>query len=126
MRSQKLKQIGRVPRFFDEAKAQRVDNVEIWPGFFTSSWIFQNGTYLTIDNISKFLSVENCLEQIKDRLKRYDEQHVSREFDGSVIMARYGPHRTYKVSCIKWDLNPSNYCFEQSDGGKITMLEYFK
>ena len=73
LRNSKLKQIGRNPRFFMPSAAKVFnDVVETWPGFFTSSWIFQKGLYLIIDNISKFLSVESCLTIINDRLKRLD------------------------------------------------------
>jgi len=41
MRSSKLCQIGRNPRFFMPSQAKTFDNaVQTWPGFFTSSWIF--------------------------------------------------------------------------------------
>ena len=49
------------------SEAKVFDNaVQTWPGFFTSSWIFQRGLYLIIDNISKNLSVDNCLQLIND------------------------------------------------------------
>lgn len=61
LRNSKLTQIGRNPRFFMPEQAKTFNNtVMTWPGFFTSSWIFQRGLYLIIDNISKFLSVDNC------------------------------------------------------------------
>lgn len=73
LRNSQLRQIGRNPRFFMPARAKVFQSqVEMWPGFFTSSWIFQRGLYLIIDNISKFLSVDNCLVLIQDRLQRYD------------------------------------------------------
>jgi aubergine-like protein len=69
LRSSNLKQIGRIPRFFDPSQSKQFQNaVETWPGFFTSSWIFASGLYLVIDNVSKFLSVENWLTIISERL----------------------------------------------------------
>ena len=54
-------------------KRNIIDNVvESWPGFFTSSWIYERGLFLIIDNISKFLSVEDCNSLIRERAKRYD------------------------------------------------------
>jgi hypothetical protein len=77
LRNSQLRQIGRNPRFFMPARAKVFQSqVETWPGFFTSSWIFQRGLYLIIDNISKFLSVDNCLSLIQDRLQRYDQNFV--------------------------------------------------
>jgi hypothetical protein len=41
LRNSQLRQIGRNPRFFMPAQAKVFQNqVETWPGFFTSSWIF--------------------------------------------------------------------------------------
>lgn len=129
LRNSKLTQIGRIPRFFDPSQAQVFQNcVETWPGFFTSSWIFTRGLYLIIDNISKFLSVENCHTLIKERLnKGYDQDSVGLEFENSVVMAKYGCSRTYKVLMIRWDMSPSSYYFEQGEGDtkKISMTEYF-
>jgi len=45
---------------------------------------------LIIDNISKFLSVDNCLSIINERLKRLDKKDVQKDFDGAVVMANYG------------------------------------
>lgn len=98
------------------------NTVETWPGFFTSSWIYQRGLYLIIDNISKFLSVENCLSLIDERLKRYDYKNVDREFEGAIVMAKYGPHRTYKVHRIRWDMTPESYQFDQGDSQKKTNM----
>jgi hypothetical protein len=67
------------------------NTVETWPGFFTSSWIFQRGLYLIIDNISKFLSVDNCYSIINNRIKKgFDKTQLSREFEGAIVMANYG------------------------------------
>ena len=91
LRNSKLRQIGRSPLFFNPDQANSFHDVlETWPGFFTSSWIYQKGLYLIIDNISKFVSVNSCLDIIYERLQRIDEDRVSREFEGAVVMARYG------------------------------------
>lgn len=71
MRNSNLCQIGRNPRFFMSQEAKIFDNaVQTWPGFFTSSWIFQRGLYLIIDNISKNLSVDNCLQLINEQIEK--------------------------------------------------------
>jgi hypothetical protein len=127
LRNSQLRQIGRNPRFFMPARAKVFQSqVETWPGFFTSSWIFQRGLYLIIDNISKFLSVDNCLSLIQDRLQRYDANFVNREFEGAIVMAKYGPHRTYKVHQIKWAMNPKDYIFDHGDEkARTNMIDYF-
>jgi hypothetical protein len=41
-------------------------------------------------------------------------------------MAKYGPHRTYKVNAIRWDMTPESYFFDQGESLKrINMLQYF-
>ena len=85
---------------------------------------------MIIDNISKFLSVDNCLSIIDERLERLKNQNlVNRDFDGAIVMANYGQKRTYKVHRICWDLSPATYIFEQGEQGgaqtSIRMIDYF-
>jgi hypothetical protein len=65
-----------------------------------------------IDNISKFLSTDHCLAIINDRLKKLTPNDVNREFEGQIVMAKYGSKRTYKVNQIRWDLSPTTYVFD--------------
>lgn len=82
---------------------------------------------MIIDNISKFLSVDNCLTIINDRFNRGDKALVNKDFDGAIVMANYGQKRTYKVHCIRWDMNPETYLFDQGETSKkISMLQYFQ
>lgn len=144
MRNSKLCQIGRNPRFFMPSQAKVFDNaVQTWPGFFTSSWIFQRGIYLIIDNISKNLSVDNCLKLIDEQMIRFTQkrqrytgkppkQHevqkaVNDEFKHAIVMACYGHHKTYKVSAVRWDMCPETCRFEQGEAGStISMVHYFR
>lgn len=48
---------------------------------------------------------------IDERMKRLDKTYVNREFEGAIVMAKYGPHRTYKVHAIRWDMTPETYFF---------------
>ena len=42
-------------------------------------------------------------------------------------MANYGPHRTYKVHQIKWNMNPEEYIFDHGDErARTNMIDYFK
>ena len=144
MRNSNLCQIGRNPRFFMRSEAKTFDNaVQTWPGFFTSSWIFQRGLYLIIDNISKNLSVDNCLQLIDEQIERFYQKRqrftdkqpknsevqkaVIDEFKGAIVMACYGHHKTYKVSNVRFDMRPDTCKFEQGDAGTtISMVLYFK
>jgi len=47
--------------------------------------------FLIIDNISKFISVDNCYSILMERLKRINNKEVvSRDFEGNIVMASYG------------------------------------
>ena len=144
MRNSNLCQIGRNPRFFMRSEAKVFDNaVQTWPGFFTSSWIFQRGLYLIIDNISKNLSVDNCLHLINEQIDRFRQKRfrysnqaprtqeiqkaVIDEFKGAIVMACYGHHKTYKVSNVRFDMCPETCNFEQGEAGTtISMAAYFR
>jgi len=42
-------------------------------------------------------------------------------------MACYGHHKTYKVSCVRWDMCPETSRFEQGEAGQtISMVQYFR
>ena len=42
-------------------------------------------------------------------------------------MAKYGPHRTYKVHQIKWNMNPKDYIFDHGDEkARTNMIDYFR
>eukprot|EP00347_Sterkiella_histriomuscorum_P022852 403336910 len=128
LRNSNLVQIGRNPRFFDPDNIKVHKGAQIWPGFFTSTWIFQQGLYLIIDNISKFLSSDNCKVIIDEMFRNNEtEDYISREFEGAVVMVCYGLRRTYKVNRIRWDLNPMTYQFTQGEfGARSTMVDYLQ
>jgi hypothetical protein len=46
------------------------------PGFFTSAWIVEKGLYLTIENLSKLISTQTCLDIIKE----YCDEGKNEEF----------------------------------------------
>lgn len=63
-----LRQIGKVPRFFDTSKAIKIKNVDlqIWPGFRASAFNYSSGLAIVIDNVNKFMSTTSCLQRIQD------------------------------------------------------------
>lgn len=59
---------------------------------------------------------------IDERLKKLDKATVNREYEGAIVMAKYGPHRTYKVHSIRWDMTPETYFFNEGDLEKKTNM----
>jgi protein involved in sex pheromone biosynthesis len=70
MRSGSLKQIGRLPRFFNPSQKQTINDseiglLEIWPGYKASSYVYNSGVFLVLESINKFCRTESCYEKIK-------------------------------------------------------------
>ena len=63
-----LKQIGKVPRFFDTSKAILIPgaDLQVWPGFRASAFNYSGGLAIVIDNVNKFMSTTSCLARIQD------------------------------------------------------------
>lgn len=40
--------------------------LELWPGFKASSYIYNSGIFVVLESINKFLRRENCLDKIKE------------------------------------------------------------
>lgn len=133
LRDAKLRQIGRSPLFFDPEQRSEVGALATWPGFFTSTWIFQRGLYLIIDNVSKVISNNSCLDQIYHKMEesghnpKYYENAIQSVFQGAVVLANYGNYRTYRVNSVNFKLTPKTHKFVQGDqGGETNMLQYFE
>lgn len=83
---------------------------------------------MIIDNISKNLSIDNCLKLIDEQMNRFTmkrtrftgkapkpqevQKAVNDEFKHAIVMACYGHHKTYKVSAVRWDMCPETCRFE--------------
>lgn len=74
LRSGSLKQVGRLPRFFRPSEKQilrdeELGELEIWPGFKASSYVYSSGIYLVLESINKFFRKDSCLDKIKEMVK---------------------------------------------------------
>lgn len=63
-----LIQFGNRPRFFDPSKPINVRdmNMQIWSGFKTVAYKYQNGCSLILDNCARFMSTKTVLHLIND------------------------------------------------------------
>lgn len=111
----RYKQIGRRPQFFDVSKPMILDEfaLQIWSGFKASAFNSESGITLAIDNIFKFMSTTSCLVKINE-LKRKAagdkssfEKAVRAEFQRKSVIANWGSKRTYVVTDVEFDKNPS-------------------
>ena len=55
--SQDYKQIGRLPKYFVEKDKKNIDKyqLEMWPGYLTTTRLLRDGIFLNIDTVSKFI-----------------------------------------------------------------------
>jgi hypothetical protein len=63
-----LKQIGRIPRFYDNSKGAMVEiprhGLEMWPGYMVKPETYISGLYVNIDCATKFIQNESVLSQL--------------------------------------------------------------
>lgn len=136
LRAQDFKQIGKLPKFFQQNK--RVDiprhNLEMWPGYLTQSRLLSDGIFLNVDTATKFIQKETILELIRKQMERgWSREQIAKQFDSSNVDV---PRRTvitsyniksYQIDGLDWDLNPRNYFFEVKKNNiieKLSMAEY--
>lgn len=52
-----FKQVGRLPRFFDTSKAQKIQRhgLEVWPGYSINAEVYRAGFFFNIDAVTKFI-----------------------------------------------------------------------
>lgn len=57
LHEQHYKQIGRLPKFFNTAEKQRIDQYEVdmWPGYSCAVKCLTDGFFLNVDTSTKFL-----------------------------------------------------------------------
>ena len=88
------------------------------------------GMAVVIDNVNKFMSTTSCLirlHEIKEvSLPHQYEDAVRREFKGSSVIANWGLKKAYIVYDILFKENPVTKFFEDSDGNKTTVAQYFR
>jgi hypothetical protein len=61
-RGTELRQLGKLPRFFDKEKATVLQSlgIQFWPGFRASAIKYQSGLALVMDNVFRFMTTTDC------------------------------------------------------------------
>lgn len=126
-----LRQIGKTPRFFDISKAIEIEgtDLQVWPGFRASAFNYTSGLALVIDNCNKFMSTKSVLQriyEITDACSQNPQNQILREFKGQSVIANWGNKKAYIVYDIVFDKNPTNMFFEDGNGKKVCVAEYFQ
>jgi len=137
-----FKQVGRLPRFFDTSKPDKIErhNLEVWQGYSINPEVYRAGMFFNIDAVTKFIQTKNVLgmlshmksneklsyDQMKDRILRRE-----RRVPGFTVITKWGKQLSYQIDDIAFDLDPTTYKFFVK--GKLgeqpteySLLEYFK
>jgi hypothetical protein len=125
-----LRQIGKTPRFFDISKALEIEgtDLQVWPGFRASAFNYNSGLALVIDNVNKFMSTKSCLERINEIMStcmKNPHSQIVREFKGQSVIANWGNKKAYIVNDLIFDKTPMTKFFEDHNGKKVSVAEYF-
>ena len=131
MRSGSLKQVGRLPRFFRPSEKtvlhdEQLGELEIWPGYKASSYVYGSGVYLVLESINKFFRTESCLDKIKEmQANRASVTDIDVFFQEIHVLTGWGTKRPYRISRVRYDLNPLTAKFS-NEGTSVSVREYFK
>lgn len=112
------------------SKAIEVEGSELQacPGFRASAYSYVDGLTLVIDNINKFLSNKSCLERIQEIQQsgiKEVKQRILEEFQHKSVIGKWGVKKTYIVQDVVFDKTPVTCFFQDSQGKKMSVAEYF-
>lgn len=140
-----LKQIGRLPRFYDN-KPDGYDGMqeiprhglEMWPGYIVDPKVYVSGCYINIDTATKFIQTKSVLEllsNLKHREKRTNDEikdmllQRQRKVPGFTVITKWGKNLSYQIDDIDFNQNPKTHRFEWTRGQDTksgSMVDYFR
>lgn len=90
--------------------------LQVLKGFKASVFMSETGITVAVDTLFRFMSTITCLDKINELKKqaKNDKQYrelVQTQVVGSSIIADWGNKRTYQITDIDFDANPSNKKF---------------
>ncbi len=115
-------QIGKLPKYFlpREGKFIRDYNIEVWPGYLSTSRLLADGYFLNVDTCTKFINSETVYERIQFFRKTMSDDQIADRYNSSnldtprvTVITRYGPDkvRSYQVDGLDTKLTPNTYSF---------------
>lgn len=131
MRQGSLQQVGKAPRFFNPAEKLTINdrdlgNLDVLCGYKASSYIYNSGCFIVLENINKFVRKESVLDKIQELIQeRYNQQEIDEYFSERMIMTTWGNNRMYRVTRIRMDLDPLTTFFSLDDED-ISLKDYFR
>ena len=113
------------------------DKGKIYKGFYTSAQITENGLYLMVLNMNKYVSGKTMYEKIKqikeenEGIRESEIREIIEEYieDHKTVLTSYGSMRAYRIERIDFDRTPSNTSFniKVEEGTKtINLINYYE
>jgi len=101
-----------------------------------TSYMFENGCSLLVDNCSRFMSTKTVHTRIREIEEDFESQnrdgwmeaaraYCKDEIINQSVIAVYGSRRTMIVKDILFDEGPCSKFFKLKDGEKISVAKYF-
>ena len=125
-----LKQITKMPKYYDIRQTQRVDKhrLDVWRGYTASFSHHLKEMLLNIDFSSKIIRDSTVLQAMEEMRKSYTQDdlgaRLNNELVGKIVMARYGNYKCYRIEQIILGENPSMDFMTKE--GPISYIQYFR
>ena len=130
-----LRQIGRDPKFFDYERPVTDEkltamHLQVLKGYKASVFMSETGVTVAVDTLFRFMSTISCLDKINElkrqaRDDRRFKELVESEVVGSSVIADWGNKRTYQITGIDFETNPTNKKFVYNNE-EICVSQYMK
>ena len=127
-----------------EINPNNIANIEnnqyLYSGYLTSANITESGLYMLINNINKLITGKTALtKMIEIQKKMREENYTDKEIYEEIktyfkyhrtVLTTYGSLRTYKISDVDFDKNPTNtnilYKDKDEQQKSISLYNYYK
>lgn len=128
MRALGLKQITRLPKYYDPQGIKNLPdlNLQIWRGYSAEINFFEGKPLLNIDFSSKIVHIPGFIESLRGLYRQGGDwkEKARSVFSGRIVMVKYGNNRCYRIDDIDFSQTPKS-SFDQG-GRAVTYIRYYK
>ena len=119
-----------------EADSNQNNKGSIYKGFFTSAQITENGLFLLVLNVNKYVNevtADQKIYELRKKYKKFQESEIRKivndYFFHKTVLTIYGSYRTYRVKSVDFDASPVKTSINIRDGDvmkTVSIKDYFK
>ena len=128
MRALGLKQITRLPKYYDPQGIKDLPELklQIWRGYSAEINFFEGKPLLNIDFSSKIVHIPGFIESLRGVIRQggdWKEKAIS-TFSGRIVMTKYGNNRCYPIDTLDFLQSPQS-TFDQGNQ-QVSYIRYYK